>query len=160
MYSAFQTTDLALGAGPIVVLGPLTWFGVRDAPASPAAARSRAQAAPTADGHEVRSALRTRAFWALFFAYLCTPLAVFPVVTHQVAFAVDQGFPRMFVAGIFGLAGFMSTVGRIGFGIAADRIGRAASATASYACTALGTLCLLGLETWHHPAPLYAYALR
>src|SRR3990172_2130996 len=27
-----------------------------------------------------------------------TPLAVFPVVTHQVAFAVDQGFPRLFVA--------------------------------------------------------------
>ncbi len=148
---------LALGAGTIVLLGPLTWFGVRDSPGV-AAARSHA-AVRSAGGDEVRAALRTRAFWALFFAYLCTPLAVFPVVTHQVAFAVDQGFPRMFVAGIFGLAGFMSTVGRIGFGIAADRIGRAASATASYACTALGTLCLLGLERWHHPAPLYAYAL-
>ena len=148
---------LALGAGTIALLGPLTWFGVRDSPGVAPAARSHAAAA--AGGHEVHAALRTRAFWALFFAYLCTPLAVFPVVTHQVAFAVDQGFPRMFVAGIFGLAGFMSTVGRIGFGIAADRIGRAVSATASYACTALGTLCLLGLERWHHPGPLYAYAL-
>ena len=84
------------------------------------------------------AALRTRAFWALFFAYLCTPLAVFPVVTHQVAFAVDQGFPRLFVAGIFGLTGLMSTAGRIGFCFAADRIGRAPSATVSYACTAVG----------------------
>jgi len=150
---------LALGIGTIVVLGPLTWLGVRDAPGAGGPARSRPGVASASGGQEVRDALRTQAFWALFFAYLCTPLAVFPVVTHQVAFAVDQGFPRMFVAGIFGLAGFMSTVGRIGFGIAADRIGRAASATASYACTALGTLCLLGLETWHHPAPLYAYAL-
>jgi MFS family permease len=113
----------------------------------------------SADGGEVAAALRTRAFWALFFAYLCTPLAVFPVVTHQVAFAVDQGFPRLFVAGIFGLTGLLSTVGRIGFGVAADRIGRAPSATISYGCTAAGTLCLLALETWRHPAPLYAYAL-
>jgi MFS family permease len=109
-------------------------------------------------GSEVAAALRTRAFWALFFAYLCTPLAVFPVVTHQVAFAVDQGFPRMFVAGIFGLTGFMSTAGRILFGIAADRLGRANSATISYGCTAAGTLSLLALETWKHPAPLYGYA--
>ena len=49
-------------------------------------------------------------------------------------------------------------VGRIAFGIAADRIGRVISATISYACTALGTLCLLGLEIWPHVAALYAYA--
>src|SRR5204863_209437 len=78
---------------------------------------------------EVGDALRTRAFWALFFAYLCTPLAVFSIVTHSVAFAVDHGFPRLFVAGIFGLTGLLSVVGRILFGIAADRIGRTASAT-------------------------------
>ena len=115
--------------------------------------------APGDAAREIGAALQTRAFWALFFAYLCTPLAVFPVVTHQVAFAVDQGFPRLFVAGIFGLTGLLSVVGRIVFGIAADRIGRATSATISYGCTAAGTLCLLGLESWRHAAPLYAYAL-
>src|SRR5438034_1357537 len=104
-------------------------------------------------------ALRTTAFWALFFAYLCTPLAVFSVVTHSVAFAVDHGFARMFVASIFGLTGLLSVVGRITFGFAADRIGRATSATISYGCTAVGTLCLLGLEVWPHAAALYAYAL-
>ena len=63
------------------------------------------------------------------------------------------------MAGIFGLTGLLSVVGRIGFGIAADRIGRATSATISYGCTAVGTLCLLALEVWPHPAALYAYAL-
>ncbi len=114
---------------------------------------------PTDAGREVGDALRTRVFWALFFAYLCTPLAVFSVVTHQVAFAVDHGFPRLFVAGIFGLTGLLSTVGRIVFGVAADRIGRTTSATISYGCTAVGTLCLLGLEVWPHAGALYAYAL-
>lgn len=154
----WRAAYLVLGLGTLGVLLPLIWLGVRDAPAGATPARESAPAA-LRWGREVGDALRTRAFWALFFAYLCTPLAVFSVVTHQVAFAVDQGFPRLFVAGIFGLTGLLSVVGRIGFGIAADRIGRAASATVSYGCTALGTLCLLALEAWPHAAALYAYAL-
>jgi MFS family permease len=158
----WRAAYLVLGLGTLVVLVPLIWLGVREAPgvAAPGLRDARAAAWPSdGAGWEIREALRTRAFWALFFAYLCTPLAVFSVVTHQVAFAVDHGFPRLFVASVFGLTGLLSVVGRIGFGIAADRIGRATSATISYGCTAVGTLCLLGLEVWPHPAALYAYAL-
>jgi MFS family permease len=155
----WRAAYLILGAGALAVLVPLVWLAVRDAPAAAAPLRAAPRVAPTDGGREVRAALRTRPFWALFCAYLCTPLAVFPVVTHQVAFAVDQGFPPLFVAGVFGLVGLMSIAGRIAFGVLADRIGRAASAGLSYACTALGTLSLLGIETWRHPAPLYGYAL-
>jgi MFS family permease len=150
---------LVLGAGTLAVLLPLIWLGVREAPAPPPRPSNEPQVSELDDRRDVRDALRTRAFWALFFAYLCTPLAVFSVVTHSVAFAVDHGFPRLFVAGIFGLTGLLSVVGRIGFGFAADRIGRATSATISYGCTAAGTLCLLGLEIWPHAAALYSYAL-
>jgi MFS family permease len=150
--SGWRAAYLVLGLGTLAVLLPVVWLGVRDGPGGATPARGTTPAA-AGWGREVGDALRTRAFWALFFAYLCTPLAVFAVVTHQVAFAVDHGFPRLFVAGIFGLTGLLSVVGRIGFGIAADRIGRATSATISYGCTAVGTLCLLGLEVWpraHH----------
>jgi MFS family permease len=156
----WRAAYLVLGVGTLVVLMPLIWLGIREAPAPPL--RRSDEPAPATAGDtrdDVGDALRTRAFWALFFAYLCTPLAVFSVVTHSVAFAVDHGFPRLFVAGIFGLTGLMSVVGRITFGFAADRIGRALSATISYGCTAAGTLCLLGLEVWPHAAALYAYAL-
>jgi len=153
----WRVAYLTLGVGTLIVLLPLIWLGVREAPAPPRRSEEPAAAATARD--EVTDALRTRAFWALFFAYLCTPLAVFSVVTHSVAFAVDHGFPRLFVAGIFGLTGLLSVVGRIGFGFAADRIGRATSATISYGCTALGTLCLLTLEVWPHAAGLYGYAL-
>jgi MFS family permease len=158
----WRAAYLVLGLGALAVLVPLIWLGVREAPVTGVPGRGGARGSaphPGQRGREVANALRTRAFWALFFAYLCTPLAVFSVVTHQVAFAVDHGFPRLFVAAIFGLTGLLSVVGRIGFGIAADRIGRATSATISYGCTAAGTLCLLGLEVWPHPAALYAYAL-
>jgi MFS family permease len=152
----WRVAYVVLGAGTLAVLLPLIALGVKEAPRTAGAERSPAAAAAE---WKVGDALRTRPFWALFFAYFCTPLAVFSVVTHQVAFAVDHGFPRLFVAGIFGLTGLLSVVGRIGFGIAADRIGRVASATASYGCTAAGTLCLLSLELWPHPAGLYAYAI-
>ena len=151
----------SLGVGTLAVLLPLIWFGVREAPVTIAVAAGPASrgADPPPARRDVGDALHTTAFWALFFAYLCTPLAVFSVVTHSVAFAVDHGFARLFVAGIFGLTGLLSVVGRIVFGMAADRIGRAASATISYGCTAFGTLCLLSLEIAPHAAALYAYAL-
>src|SRR5207249_507465 len=145
----WRAAYLVIGVGTLLVLVPLVSLGVREAPVVAAPGRgdvSGPTPRSTDAGREVGDALRTRVFWALFFAYLCTPLAVFSVVTHQVAFAVDHGFPRLFVAGIFGLTGLLSTVGRIVFGVAADRIGRTTSATISYGCTAVGTLCLLGLE--------------
>jgi MFS family permease len=149
---------LILGVGTLALLLPLVWIGVHEAPRVPRPAPAPGAAEEDADVR-VRVALRTRGFWALFLAYMCTPLAVFTIVTHQVAFAVDHGFPRLFVAGIFGLTGFMSIAGRVIFGYAADRIGRALSATISYACTAVGTLGLLSIELWPHPAGLYVYAL-
>jgi MFS family permease len=164
----WRAAYLLLGLGTLGILLPLIWLGVREPP--PAAApdpvddeettppRAQRPPAPPSVESDVADALRTPAFWALFFAYLCTPLAVFSVVTHQVAYAVDHGFPRLFVAGVFGLTGLLSVVGRIVFGIAADRIGRATSATISYGCTAVGTLCLLSLEVWPYAAALYAYA--
>jgi len=158
----WRVAYLVLGLGTLIVLVPLISLGVRE-PTVAAPPLRGDLSAPDAErasaGWNVGDAVRTRAFWALFFAYLCTPLAVFSVVTHQVAFAIDHGFPALFVAGIFGLTGLLSTVGRIVFGFVADWIGRATSATISYGCTAVGTLCLLSLDVWPQAAGLYAYAI-
>src|SRR5215510_7282658 len=102
----WRAAYLALGLGTLAVLVPLIALGVREPTvmAPPARGdRSAPDAERASGGWNVGDAVRTRAFWALFFAYLCTPLAVFSVVTHQVAFAVDHGFPALLVAGIFGL---------------------------------------------------------
>jgi len=158
VHHGWRAAYVVLGAGTLAVLVPLIWLAVPEVPIPHGHAGATAPE-PAAATAEVGEALRLPAFWALFFAYMSTPLAVFSVVTHQVAFAVDHGFSRLLVAGIFGLTGLLSVAGRIVFGIAADRIGRAASATISYGCTAVGTLCLLGLEVWPHVAALYGYAL-
>src|SRR5438552_8360406 len=99
----WRAAYVVLGVATLAVLLPLIWFGVRDAPVAPVPKRGEAEPRPTPARRDIGDALRTTAFWALFFAYLCTPLAVFSVVTHSVAFAVDHGFARLFVAGIFRL---------------------------------------------------------
>ena len=135
----------SLGAAALALLLPLVWLGTRDAsaPARPAGGATGRSVDPT-----VAAAMRTRAFWALFFGYFFTPLAVFPVSTHAVAAIVDMGFGAMLAAWAFGFSGLGSTVGRVLFGSLADRVGGPWAATLSFACTALGALALIAAESW------------
>ncbi len=155
----WRTATGALGAGALVVLVPLVWVGARE----PAVALDRRAAAgldprPAPDS-TLKLAIATRSFWALWLAYLFTPLAVFPVTTHQVAFAIDRGFPPLLAATVFGVMGLMSSIGRVSFGLAADRLGGALAATISFGCTAGGALALLALEADARVGWLVAYAL-
>ncbi len=151
----WRQATAAIGVAVLIVLIPAAWLGTRD-PVRPREAGPRlGSGAPGA----VADALRSRAFWALFAAYFLTPLAVFPVVTHQVAFAVDLGFPRLFVASILGVMGLVSSVGRAAFGVLADRTGGPLAATLSFACTAGGSLALVGLERWPAEGWLWGYAV-
>jgi MFS family permease len=154
----WRVASAVLGLGALLILVPIAWVGARDPETrTDEPARPREQAPSPADS-ALRHAIRTRAFWALWFAYLCTPLAVFPVTTHQVAFAIDRGFQPILAASIFGVMGLLSIVGRVSFGFAADRFGGAPAATISYGCTAGGVLALLALESDGRAGWLVAYA--
>ena len=174
--TTWRTASLILGLATLIVLLPLVLWAIRDtprptdapshggkvranedgsseeAPAAPASAR-RTQDATLSD------ALRSRAFWFLFAAYFCTPLAVFPVAIHAVAFAVDHGYPPMLAATAYGSMGLMSTVGRAGFGVLADRLGAPLAATLSFGCTAGGAAALLALEALPSVGWLVVFAL-
>jgi MFS family permease len=161
----WRLASAALGAGALAVLIPVVALGgrVADAP-SPAPPRGgRDGAVRTVAGRDedatLGAALRTPAFWAMWAAYFLTPLAVFPVFTHQVAFAVDLGFPPLLVASVFGVMGLMSSVGRTIFGVVADRLGGAFAATISYACTAGGAVALVALEASPRVEWLWVYAV-
>jgi len=168
--SGWRAASAILGAGALLILLPLVYLGARDPDArgegAPASASSRARGkvtgperGPRPADPTLRAALRTREFWALWAAYVLTPLAVFPVATHQVAFAIDLGFAPMLAASVFGLMGLMSSLGRPAFGVAADRFGGPLSATVSFGCTACGALALLALEASPGGAWLVVYAV-
>lgn len=101
-------------------------------------------------------ALRSRPFWFIVIALIFTPMSIFPVLTHQVAYLVDLGYGKSFAVTIFALVGILSAPGRVLFGFLSDRIGRLKAATLSYLSSALGILALLAGEAlWL----LYLYAI-
>ena len=69
--------------------------GVRALPSSPARV-----------GWSLGEAMRTPHFWLLFPVYMFTGLGSFFVSLHQLAFAVDIGFDKLYAAQVLGWARF------------------------------------------------------
>jgi MFS family permease len=90
------------------------------------------------DGWTLRQAVRTPHFWLLFLVYLFTGLGSFLVALHQLAFAVDIGFDKLYAAGVLGMGAFLSLPGVIVTGTISDYIGRELSAIITYGTSILG----------------------
>ena len=90
-----------------------------------------------------REAIRTRHFWLLFAVYLFTGLGSFLVSLHQLAFAVDVGFDKLYAAGVLGLGSFLAIAGTIFTGTLSDYIGRESAAILAYGISILGVVCAL-----------------
>ncbi|MBV8935207.1 MAG: MFS transporter [Alphaproteobacteria bacterium] len=88
-------------------------------------------------------AMRTPHFWLLFAVYLFTGLGSFLVSLHQLAFAVDIGFDRLYAAGVLGIGSFLAIAGTIFTGSLSDYIGREWSAILAYGISIIGVVCAL-----------------
>ncbi len=121
------------GAFMGVILLPLAslFRGIRPA------GRRRASEEP---GWTVRQAMRTPHFWLLFSVYLFTGLGSFLVALHQLAFAVDMGFDKLYAAGVLGMGAFLSLPGVIVTGTLSDYVGREVSAIVTYVTSILGVV--------------------
>ena len=62
--------------------------------------------------------MRTPHFWLLFAVYLFTGLGSFLVSLHQLAFAVDRGFDKLYAAWVLGMGSLLAIAGTIVTGIA------------------------------------------
>ena len=62
-------------------------------------------------GWTLREAMRTPHFWLLFAVYLFTGLGSFFVSLHQLAFAVDIGFDKLYAAEVLGMGAFLAVPG-------------------------------------------------
>jgi MFS transporter, OFA family, oxalate/formate antiporter len=88
-------------------------------------------------------AARTPHFWLLFAVYLFTGLGSFLVSLHQLAFAVDRGFDKLYAAEVLGMGSFLAIAGTIFTGTLSDYIGRELSAILAYGVSILGVVCAL-----------------
>jgi MFS family permease len=91
-------------------------------------------------------AMGTPHFWLLFVVYLCTGLGSFFVSLHQLAFAIDQGFDKLYAAEVLGLGSLLAIVGVIAIGTLSDYIGREWSAILAYLVSIVGVVCALFID--------------
>jgi MFS family permease len=100
----------------------------------------------------LREAMTTIHFWLLFGVYLCTGLGSFFVSLHQLAFATDIGFEKLYAASVLGIGSFLAIGGTIFTGTISDYIGRELAAILAYGISIIGVICALFIaspeQTW------------
>jgi MFS family permease len=70
-----------------------------------------------------REVLGNRTFWIFVVAGLACCVSHSLPLTHIVAYASDRGIPDIAAAGVLSVIGFMAAIGRLMWGMIADRVG-------------------------------------
>jgi MFS family permease len=107
----------------------------------------------------LRQAMRTRQFRILCLCFFFTSFINQSVLTHHVAFFVDQGLQALFASYIAGLVGMVSIVGKIFWGTLSDRIGREVTFTLVIVCTICAMILLIIFTRLSFLKIPYFYAL-
>src|SRR5215471_5592088 len=104
-----QAALMAALVWPLAALFPPDEAPARVVTSSPSPAGERAAPdRPARRGWTLAEAIATPHFWLLFTVYLCTGLGSFFVSLHQLAFAVDVGFDKLYAASVLGLGALLS----------------------------------------------------
>ncbi len=118
-------------------------YSLAGEPDAPARVSNSAPPSPPPPSWTLPEAMRTPHFWLLFAVYLFTGLGSFLVSLHQLAFAVDIGFDKLYAAGVLGIGSFLAIAGTIFTGTLSDYIGREWSAILAYGISIIGVVCAL-----------------
>lgn len=129
---------LAQAAFMAVAVLPLSML-FRRADAVPAEPPVAVATAVAARSWTLLEAMKSRQFWLLFVVYLCTGIGSFLVSLHQLAFAVDMGFDKLYAASVLGAGAFLSIPGIIITGTLSDYVGREIAAMVTYGVSIAGT---------------------
>ena len=116
-----------LGLLALAVVLPTSLL-VRNAPVEPVlasglAADGSGSPGGSSGGFTVAQALRTPQFAAVAGTFFACCAAHSGPIFHMISYAIDCGVSAMTAATVFGTAGVSSLVGRIAFGLTADRLG-------------------------------------
>ena len=90
-----------------------------------------------------RKAMTTKQFWLLGLSFFLGAFTVHSILTHHVAFLIDQGMEKLTASSIVGILGIVSVGGKIFWGVLSDKIGRESTYTAGIICLAIGISLLI-----------------
>ena len=150
--SDWRAAMFDLGLLALAVVLPTSLL-VRTAPVEPLLASGLA-----ADdrGFTVGQALRTPQFAAVSGTFFACCAAHSGPIFHMVSYAIDCGVPAMTAATVLGTAGVSSLVGRIVFGLTADRLGAKPTLVAGLLLQAASIQLYYFVQT---PEAFYAVAM-
>ncbi len=156
----WRTTYKILGSVLFVLAALSTLFVpwgrfARGNPALRIDAKERA----SASGWTLKSAMRTRIYWALVQAFFFTSVAMYTVTVQTVVYFIDSGFSPITAAAAYGFIGMLSVCSVAMSGFLSDRFGFRQTVTASYAGTAGGIALLFALTYAPWAALLVTYVL-
>ena len=106
----------------------------------------------------LRQAMTTKQFWLLGLSFFLGAFTVHSILTHHVAFLIDQGMEKMIASSIVGILGIVSVGGKIFWGVLSDRVGRETTYTAGIICLTLGISFLIIFDISPHFSLPYSYA--
>ena len=107
----------------------------------------------------LRHAISTRQFWLVGMCMFFGAIVSQSILTHQVAFWVDEGLDILFASYIVGMTGFVSIGGKMLWGTLSDKIGREVTYTLVIACGVCGMLSLIVFTFLASPSIPFLYAL-
>lgn len=132
-------------AGVLVFVTVLPWRRIAEGAANNP---RKARGGRASGGPSLGEAVRSRVFWAFFFIFAATAVAIFGINPQVVAYLVAQGFSEVEAAFSFGVAGMLTFAGMALTGLAADRWPRHIVATVSYTLTFVGIGALALVQVW------------
>ncbi len=104
-------------------------------------------------------AVKTSRFWLLALTTFCQwGIMQHILVAHQVVFAIDVGFSKIFASSVLALSGVMFAFGSMA-GLISDRIGREITITIGTGIGISGIIVLALIHDASHPWMLYYYAI-
>jgi predicted MFS family arabinose efflux permease len=136
----------------VAALIPLAWAVL---PSRLRAAGSPGTSPSVPRDSTVRRVIASGPFWLLFVVFTTPPIFGNLATTQHALYMTERGFSADAASMMLGVGGVLAASGRVLFGLMADRVGAPLAGFVSLACTALGLVCLLGLEV--SPARFLAY---
>ena len=111
---------------------------------------------PEDAGLSLPESLRTAAFWILSLGHVLWTFGSMSLIGHLPAFLTDQGFESQVAAGYLALAIGLSVLGRLSFGVLADRFTKRWIMCGALVLQALAVLCLFRVH-WLGALPGFVF---
>jgi MFS family permease len=149
--SGWRAAYAALALPVLLIVIPLVLLVVRTRPPdasvrglSSETEREARVLAPNLEGFNLAAAIETRSFWLIAVAAFLFAFTVYGVLTQLVVYLLGVGYRPAIAAIVLSLMLGLNAVGKVLFGIVADRIGARLSLALSFAIIAGGIILLLG----------------